>query len=260
MTSEGLPGFFGKVPAVGDFVSRRLPRTFLNPWDQWLQSAIARSREQLATAWLDNYLGSPIWRFALSPGVAGPLSCTGILMPSVDRAGRYFPFTLAGFLPAGVNLFELAGNSQHWYEEAEAVALSVLEQTPPDMESLDRQVLELGMVDAGAAEDNEGGSSERPENESKPWHCPMSSVSGMADVLPELVRRLTELRFGAYSLWWSSGSEQIEPAMLVCEGLPPASGYAAMIGGGWQRYGWGNVPAMTANDRTEHEPSSGADP
>lgn len=252
MTTVSTPGFFGKVPAVGDFVSRRLPRAFLNPWDHWLQSAIARSREQLAQAWLDNYLSSPIWRFALSSRVAGPLPCTGILMPSVDKAGRYFPFTLAALLPVRVNLFELAGSSQSWYEGAEAVALSVLEETPPDMESLDQQILELGMIDTNSANGNEGGSTDSQVNEAKPWHLPMASVSGMVDVLPELVKRLTELRFGAYSLWWSAGSEQIEPAMLMCGGLPPASGYAAMLGGGWQQYGWGDIPVATACDRSDH--------
>ena len=178
-------------------------------------------------------------------------------MPSVDKAGRYFPFTLAAFLPARINLFELAGSSQAWYEGAEAVALSVLEETPPDMESLDQQILELGMIDANAAGDIEGGSTNTPEIGVKPWHLPMSSVSGTVDVLPELVKRLTELRFGAYSLWWSAGSEQIEPAMLMCEGLPPASGYAAMLGGGWQQYGWGDIPVTAGCDRTDHKISSG---
>ena len=31
-----LPGFFGKLPAAGDFVSRRLPRDFVRFWDRWV--------------------------------------------------------------------------------------------------------------------------------------------------------------------------------------------------------------------------------
>ena len=38
---------------------------------------------------------APIWRFALAPGVAGPLPMLGVMMPSVDRVGRQFPLTLA---------------------------------------------------------------------------------------------------------------------------------------------------------------------
>ena len=35
-------GFFGKLPSHGDFLSRRLPRSFVDPWDSWLQSRTAR--------------------------------------------------------------------------------------------------------------------------------------------------------------------------------------------------------------------------
>jgi type VI secretion system protein ImpM len=245
MVSDASPGFFGKVPAVGDFVSRRLPRSFLDPWDQWMQSALASSRQRLSENWLDNYLGSPIWRFALSAKVAGPLPCSGVMIPSVDKAGRYFPFTLVTFLPARVNIFELAAHSQSWYEAAEAVALSVLEDTPPDMESLDQQVVALGLLTDGPSEEADTVISESRRAMSKPWHFPLQSVTGLVDIFPEMVRQLTELRFGSYSLWWSEGSEHIEPASLMCEGLPPPSGYAAMLAGGWDEYGWDEVPALS---------------
>jgi len=254
------PGFFGKLPTVGDFVSRRLPRNFLDPWDQWLQAAIASSREQLGDAWLDNYLISPIWRFALAAEVAGPLPCGGIMMPSVDRAGRYFPFTLASFLPMNTNLFQVAGNSNAWYEAAEAVALSVLEEEPPDIDSLDSQVDALGLLTAAGAGESDVALSESGETCLKPWHVPMQSVAGLMDTFPAMLQGLTEKRFGAYSLWWSAGSEQITPAMLVCEGLPPVKGYAAMLGGGWEEYGWDILPAATAAAEHESETVAGACP
>ncbi|RUW25688.1 type VI secretion system-associated protein TagF, partial [Mesorhizobium sp. M4B.F.Ca.ET.013.02.1.1] len=31
-----LPGFYGKIPATGDFVSRRLTGDFVRVWDRWL--------------------------------------------------------------------------------------------------------------------------------------------------------------------------------------------------------------------------------
>ena len=30
------PGFWGKLPAAGDFVGRRLPAAFVEPWDRWV--------------------------------------------------------------------------------------------------------------------------------------------------------------------------------------------------------------------------------
>ena len=107
VAAEAKAGFFGKLPKHGDFLSRRLPRAFTDPWDRWLQNAIADSREQMAEDWLNIYLTSPIWRFALSPGLCGDNAWAGVLMPSVDRVGRYFPLTLAAPLENDCSLMAL---------------------------------------------------------------------------------------------------------------------------------------------------------
>ena len=52
------------------------------------------------TDWLDGYLASPSWRFLLMPGVMDGQPWAGVLMPSVDRVGRYYPLTIARPLPA----------------------------------------------------------------------------------------------------------------------------------------------------------------
>lgn len=88
-------GWYGKLPTLGDFASRRLPAEFIEGWDDWLAAGLADWREREPEAWLDHYLAGPSWRFLLMPGVL-PSGCwTGVLMPSVDRVGRYFPLTLA---------------------------------------------------------------------------------------------------------------------------------------------------------------------
>ncbi len=84
------PGIFGKLPWLGDFVTRRLPHSFVEPWDDWLQRGMAATREALGDGWLDSFLTAPVWRFLLPAGSAGP-AMAGVLMPSVDRVGRYFP-------------------------------------------------------------------------------------------------------------------------------------------------------------------------
>lgn len=35
-----VPGFYGKMPATGDFVTRRLPGDFVRVWDRWLAQHI----------------------------------------------------------------------------------------------------------------------------------------------------------------------------------------------------------------------------
>ena len=92
-------GWYGKLPALGDFASRRLAGEFIDAWDDWLARGIAAWREAAPDGWLDEYLAGPSWRFVLMPGVlpgrCGRMAWVGVLMPSVDRVGRYFPLTLA---------------------------------------------------------------------------------------------------------------------------------------------------------------------
>src|SRR5262245_48363546 len=100
---DDSPGWYGKLPSLGDFAQRRLPPDFVEAWDQWLAHELAAWQGADPAGWLERYLASTSWRFLLLPGsVPGwPSSDTvaGVLMPSVDSVGRYFPFTLAWVLP-----------------------------------------------------------------------------------------------------------------------------------------------------------------
>ncbi len=95
MPAAVAPGWYGKLPSLGDFASRRLPPLFVEPWDRWLATGLASWRENDET-WLDAFLAAPTWRFALGAGVPFDRSpgYAGVLMPSVDRVGRYFPLTV----------------------------------------------------------------------------------------------------------------------------------------------------------------------
>src|SRR5882757_5407909 len=90
-----IRGFTGKVPSRGDFVQGGLPRDFVDPWYDWQSLVIAGSRGLMGDTWLDAFLEAPVWRFILPPGLCGPRSAVGLIMPSVDRVGRYFPLSFA---------------------------------------------------------------------------------------------------------------------------------------------------------------------
>ncbi len=102
-SAEAVAGWHGKLPALGDFASRRLDAAVIEAWDGWLAAGLLALRERDPAHWLQAYLDSPSWRFLLLPGVlpgaAGPQAWCGVLMPSVDRVGRYFPFTALLPLP-----------------------------------------------------------------------------------------------------------------------------------------------------------------
>src|ERR1700682_2800916 len=96
-------GVYGKLPSHGDFLRRRVSDAFVGRWDPWLQECMAASRSALGERWLDVYLTSPAWRFSCAPGTCGPAPVVGLMVPSVDRVGRYFPLTLVAELPDGVS-------------------------------------------------------------------------------------------------------------------------------------------------------------
>jgi type VI secretion system protein ImpM len=98
-----LPGWFGKLPGMGDFAHRRLPDRFRDDWDRWLQDGLAQLRVRHED-WVARYLDGPVWCFALAEGVLGARAWIGVLMPSVDGVGRYFPFMVARPLDAPIGL------------------------------------------------------------------------------------------------------------------------------------------------------------
>jgi len=98
-----LAGWFGKIPALGDFVVRRLPPHFIEAWDHWLSTEIHETRHALGPDWPSSFVNAPTWCFALTPGVLDASCWYGVLTPSVDRVGRHFPLTFAagGEAPRG---------------------------------------------------------------------------------------------------------------------------------------------------------------
>lgn len=116
------PGWWGKLPALGDFASRRLPPAFVQRWDDWLQRGLAACREGLGEAWLQAYLVAPIVRFVLAPGALGPQGWAGVVMPSVDRVDRHFPLTLAAATDGPADPVGCAG----WFDALDEAARGVL--------------------------------------------------------------------------------------------------------------------------------------
>jgi type VI secretion system protein ImpM len=123
-------GFSGKIPARGDFVQSGLPRDFVDPWHDWQSLVIAGSRTLMGDGWLDAFLEAPVWRFVLPAGMSGPRAAIGLIMPSVDKVGRYFPLTLAALPDAGT---PNADDWPAWLDAAEALGrLALDEDAPPD--------------------------------------------------------------------------------------------------------------------------------
>ncbi len=146
MTATAL-GFFGKLPARGDFVRSGLPGSFVRPWDDWLQEALPASRAMLGGCWGESWLVAPFWRLSLPAGVCGPDPVVGVACPSVDSVGREFPLLLAALLPGVAH-----GPVEDWLTACEHLALDAVQNdVSPDV--LADALAQLGLpAAAGPAE------------------------------------------------------------------------------------------------------------
>lgn len=87
---QAASGFFGKIPRLGDFVSRGLAHGCITEIDSWLQLGMTRAREEQPD-WRASYGRTPVWRFLLPRGQWGDTALAGVLIASIDRVGRHFP-------------------------------------------------------------------------------------------------------------------------------------------------------------------------
>lgn len=99
----GAYGYYGKFPALGDFVRGGASRGFVAAWDPWLQAGLANARTILGADWRDTYGSAPIWRFLLGADIVHDRPVFGVMMPSQDAVGRLFPLTIVceGLVPEG---------------------------------------------------------------------------------------------------------------------------------------------------------------
>jgi type VI secretion system protein ImpM len=200
------PGFYGKVPNLGDFVSRRLPPAFIEILDAWSRLLLTSSRAALGDAWLPAWLGAPIWHFGLGPGFLGDDQAWGVLIPSVDRVGRHFPFTIVGpTVPGGRPL-------RDWALAIESLALAALD------DGFSPDTLEQSLADLGPPARRRAG----------PGPLQQTLPADPGD-WPDLVDNTPGPAPGE-SLWWTRGASAVPPTLLCGPGLPSAEIAACMIG------------------------------
>lgn len=234
-TANQATGLFGKLPAHGDFVHRNLPTKLINEWDSWLQTFIGSTQERLGEAWLEIYLTSPIWRFCLSSGTLDNNAWAGIWLPSVDRVGRYFPFSILRRLPERTSLSDFLMRQTAWFEAVESLALRALDGQLP----VDRLMEELNQMKPVPADDYvyQG----QPKLDAGVVVDLDFDNPSLAPALPHLLDAFVASTFTSFSFWSTAGSERVEPCVFVTPGMPPASGGAAMLDGLWESWEW-SVP------------------
>ncbi len=251
-------GFYGKLPSHGDFLCRRAPESFVGPWDGWLQQCIAATRSALGDRWLDVYLTSPSWRFGCAAGACGPAPAVGVMAPSVDRVGRYFPLTVVAHLPPGFPMIE-ALESQPFFDCAERLIIETLEADEVDFDRFDERVAALAehfdpdldvarlVLDAAAAATLGAG----PDA----LHIPVDSPARPGRAFEQVAAHRLVTLYEPLVLWWTEGSTLVETSCFMSRGLPSPERFVALLDGSWTDRNWRVVPLrLVSAAQAEPEP------
>jgi len=226
--AKDAPGWYGKLSSLGDFAHRRVPPDWISVCDQWLSQAINISAQQLGPRWLEVYLGAPVWRFAWSPGVVDRDWWFGVLMPSCDNVGRYFPLLVAQSRERppldriGLDHLEL------WWSHVAQAALHTLGE-PSTLDSFEAALREAPpWPSAGALMVPQ----QRPAVGHERFAVARGATLGQVMngfAISELHVRLA----GGNSFWWPMSDGAREGSFSITRGLPDPSGFSDMLLAQW---------------------------
>ena len=249
-------GFYGKLPTHGDFLRRRTSDAFVAGWDAWLQAGMTASQAALGERWLDVYLTSPAWRFVCAAGACGPAPVAGVLVPSIDRVGRYFPLTVVAQLSPDIPIVTVATQAPAFFTAAEQLLVDTLAVEDVNFERFDARVADLRaelahlggaatevVLQPAAASLLLGGAN---------WQLPIESTGDLWTVFGQLLSRQMEGAYQPLVMWWTEGSAMVDPSCLIGAGLPSPPTFGAFLDGTWAKHRWRAVPAHV----TRPEPSA----
>lgn len=232
-------GIYGKLPSMADFCRQRLPNTFVEPWDRWLQQCLTEARETLGERWHKSYLSSPLWGFAVDAGVVSEVGWAGVLATSVDSTGRYYPLTLAFSIEKLLPAQSLALSLQVPLRELEARALALIEGEC----GIDEVLRAMQTIDTGLQTLDT--LAEEPLLFASSYGAEMGAL--LSNPLFPPVDDLRRVGFGALSrqprpanmsIWWHYGWPGRAPEAVRARGLPQGAMFAGFLDGRWEDHGW----------------------
>lgn len=218
MKDAPQPGLYGKLPLSSDAVAlRKLPKSFVVAWQRWLNAGLAAGERQCGTQWPERFQQGPVWRFGLSAGVCGDSAWAGVMLPSWDAAGALFPLTLAVPLPPTEPVQQLFERHGAWFGALERLAVAAVREGWP-ADTVEQRLARLPTPRlAGQAADA------APSTFLVGMHDLQAAQHAFAGLAARIFRRFLPLP----SVWMVQGSG----SLFICEGLPPAAAFAAMLTG-----------------------------
>jgi type VI secretion system protein ImpM len=138
-------------------------------------------------------------------------------------------------LPAQVAALSFAEAASGWFDEVEQLCAGALENPAFELSEFDQALLATSRWLAGLDQLY----LPRPfPGRSPQWRWPLRAVDNLGATLggPLMVTVQTALR--PMSLWWTAGSDLVQPSVLVSRSLPKPESFADLLAGTWESGRW----------------------
>jgi type VI secretion system protein ImpM len=248
---------YGKIPTLGDFIHRGLSQRQIDVWDEWLQDCMVESRHRLGEGWLDFYLEAPVWYFALGSGNLDQQSWIGVMIPSVDRVGRYFPFAVMRPFTGGTPL-DAMRLARDWFSKAETLTLDCLEEGF-DAGGLESRLAALPEERSTTAALSSAALASEPDSAGRLYL--LGQAPSTNNVLSTIADDCLLQLHPTYSVWWTAGSSAVEASLLITSGLPASAAFSSMLDGRFADGGWSGyrqIPSAPGVDQGSFDAEHGA--
>lgn len=244
-------GCLGKLPLHGDFIRYNAGSPEVHELDHWVGEGIVHGYHELGASWDRTFDAAPRGSFVyISPKTRRVI--TGIMRPSVDKAGRRFPFMVYALLEGAVPATDLpylpwaleqfiakAGEVAHWADTAINLNMFLshfdsLRFEPDLAESrrnfgkfvLMKTAADFLAADFGAANDPRAYAalqsvSEGPELKGHNALCvrmPLTGGTSATSFWLELSRRMTKAGVLPVMTYWSEAVGDLPSRLHLCFG------------------------------------------
>lgn len=222
------PGWYGKIASLGDFASRRLSPEWVRACDNWLARSVAASNQLLGARWLEVYLSAPVWRFAWTPGVIDRDWWFGVLMPSCDNVGRYFPLVVAQKRerpPIDRIAFD---HLELWWRQVAQAAMDTLGEAAT-VETFEAALAQSPPWPSAAPVMVP---QQRPATPGRERFA-VAPAASLGQLLHGLAVSELHGRLAGHSFWWPIADAAREGSFTTTPGLPDPTCFAELLNGQW---------------------------
>ncbi|MBM3546281.1 MAG: type VI secretion system-associated protein TagF [Alphaproteobacteria bacterium] len=190
-------GFFGKLPATGDFVVRGFERPVVSALTVWTDQLVSHLRRGAGEDWAAVFDRLQPIAWVAGEGVCGPGVFAGLMRPSMDRVGRRYPLIVGVALRPGRRVVPIAAAAQGWFDYVTGL---IGDTWSP---GLSVETLTAALVEAPPFPDTgeDGGAIAEPIAAGG-WHVRWAGRPRAQDLSAEMFDAAAAAALGRHSLFW----------------------------------------------------------